>query len=275
MNKIDFIMLFTVENANGNGDPLAENMPRTDSRGYGEVSDVCIKRKIRNRWQDEGFEIFVKSKERSDDGCNSLEARYKANFKDKMSDEELEKAFNQKWLDVRAFGQVITYDKKSIGIRGPVSISIAKSLEPITIESMQITKSVNGMEADGKSSDTMGTKHYVPFATYVVHGAINAYFAEKTGFTEDDAKAVKEALKTLFVNDASSARPEGSMEVQEIYWFEHSCKIGNVSSAKIKALLKWDTSDKEHHSYEDYNVHLDQEKLQEYKAIGLTYTQLI
>jgi len=274
MNKIDFIMTFTVSNANPNGDPLSGNMPRTNASGFGEVSDVCIKRKIRNRFQDNGFDIFVKSKERSDDGCKSLESRYKHFFNDAVSDVELEKAFNEKWIDVRGFGQVITYDKRSIGIRGPISIGIAKSLDPVSIENMQITKSVNGMEAQkkkGVSSDTMGMKYFVEFGTYIVQGAINAYFAEKTGFDESDVDAFKEALRTLFVNDASSARPDGSMEVQDIFWFEHSCPIGNVSSAKIKSLIKWDET-KEHNCYEDYGIRIDDDKLKEYESLGLKLT---
>lgn len=276
MNKVDFVMTFTVENANGNGDPLAENRPRVDSNGLGEVSDVCLKRKIRNRLQDNGNAIFVQSKERSNDGCTSLQKRYEKYFDAKMTDEEVEKGFNEKWLDVRAFGQVITYDKRSIGIRGPISIGIAKSLDPVTIEDMQITKSVNGMEpkkAGDRSADTMGMKSFVEFGTYVVQGAVNAYFAEKTGFDEKDLEEFKEALRTIFVNDASSARPDGSMEMKEIFWFEHSCKVGDVSSAKIKALVKWD-KEKEHHRYEDYNIHIDEEKLEEYKKQGLKLTKI-
>ena len=274
MNKVDFIMTFTVENANGNGDPLAENRPRVDSNGLGEISDVCLKRKIRNRLQDNKNAIFVQSKERADDGCTSLQKRYEKYFDAKISDEEVEKGFNEKWLDVRAFGQVITYDKRSIGIRGPVSIGIAKSLDPITIEDMQITKSVNGMEQNNpndKAPDTMGMKHFVEFGTYMVQGAVNAYFAEKTGFDDKDLEKFKEALKTIFVNDASSARPDGSMEVKEIFWFEHSCKVGNVSSAKIKSLIEWD-KEKEHHCYEDYNIYVNEEELKEYEELGLKLT---
>lgn len=274
MNKVDFIMTFTVENANGNGDPLAENRPRVDSNGLGEVSDVCLKRKIRNRLQDNKNAIFVQSKERADDGCTSLQKRYEKYFDAKMSDEEVEKGFNEKWLDVRAFGQVITYDKRSIGIRGPISIGIAKSLDPVTIEDMQITKSVNGMEpknSSDRAADTMGMKHFVEFGTYMVQGAVNAYFAEKTGFNEKDLEEFKKALKTIFVNDASSARPDGSMEVKEIFWFEHSCKVGDVSSAKIKSLIEWD-KEKEHNRYEDYNIRIDAEKLEEYKKQGLELT---
>lgn len=274
MNKVDFIMTFTVENANGNGDPLAENRPRVDSNGLGEVSDVCLKRKIRNRLQDNKNAIFVQSKERADDGCTSLQKRYEKYFDKKMSDEEVEKGFNEKWLDVRAFGQVITYDKRSIGIRGPISIGIAKSLDPVIIEDMQITKSVNGMEPKNSSDrapDTMGMKHFVEFGTYVVQGAVNSYFAEKTGFDDKDLEEFKEALRTIFVNDASSARPDGSMEVKQIFWFEHSCKVGDVSSAKIKSLIEWD-KEKEHHCYEDYNIYVNEEELKEYEELGLKLT---
>lgn len=276
MNKVDFIMTFTVENANGNGDPLAENRPRVDSNGLGEISDVCLKRKIRNRLQDNKNAIFVQSKERANDGYTSLQKRYEKYFDAKMSDEEVEKGFNEKWLDVRAFGQVITYDKRSIGIRGPISIGIAKSLDPVIIEDMQITKSVNGMEpknSSDRAADTMGMKHFVEFGTYMVQGAVNAYFAEKTGFDEKDLEEFKKALKTIFVNDASSARPDGSMEVKEIFWFEHSCKVGDVSSAKIKSLIEWDKA-KEHNCYEDYNIRIDAEKLEEYEKKGFKLTKM-
>jgi CRISPR-associated protein Csh2/CRISPR-associated protein Csd2 len=270
--KIDFIMTIVVNNANPNGDPLAGNMPRTDSKGFGEMSDVSIKRKIRNRMQDMGHEIFVKSRDRTDDGFNSLEARYKSQFDKKFTDIEVELGFNKNWMDVRTFGQVITFDKRSIGIRGPVSISMAKSLDPVEITSMQITRSTNGMEpksGSSRSSDTMGSKHVVEFGTYIVNGAVNCFYSEKTGFDDEDLEVLKEALKTLFVNDASSARPDGSMEIKDIYWFEHSSKTGDVSSAKIKDLLVWDDTDSQKTKYEDYNIKLDQEILKEYQEKGL------
>lgn len=275
--KIDFIMTIVVNGANPNGDPLAGNMPRTDSEGYGEISDVCIKRKIRNRFQDMGNEIFVKSKERTDDGYKSLEARYNGILKNEKDEKEIIKRMCSEWLDVRTFGQVVTYNNKSIAIRGPVSISISKSLEPISINSMQIVKSTNGQdskknggEEKEKTSDTMGTKHYVEFGTYIVHGAVNCFFAEKVGYTKNDVDVLKEALRTLFINDASSARPEGSMEVKDIFWFEHSCKIGNVSSAKIREAIVWDVSCSEKNKYEGYKVHIDKEKIKKFESKGLT-----
>ena len=119
----------------------------------------------------------------------------------------------------------------SVGVRGPVSIHQAVSISPVEVRSMQITKSVNGEPSDKRGSDTMGMKHFVRFGLYKVKGSINVQLAEKTGFSEEDMQMVKECLRTLFVNDVSSARPEGSMEVYKLYWWEHNCPIGQYSSA--------------------------------------------
>jgi len=222
-----------------------------------------------------GYPIFVQAKDRIDDNMNSLEERFDAEFKKgKISDDEVSRISCEKWMDVRSFGQVITFQKRSIGIRGPVSITLTKSLSPVDIVSMQITRSTNGMkvkEGDSRSSDTMGMKHFVDFGVYKVKGSINTYFAEKTGFTDKDAEIIKEALRSLFVNDASSARPEGSMEVKRLYWFTHPSKIGLVSSAKIHELVKIELMDKniKPSKYEDYNITLDEESLEKLKEKGL------
>ena len=121
----------------------------------------------------------------------------------------------------------------SIGIRGPVSIHQARSVSTIDIDSIQITKSTNGQEGDKKGSDTMGMKHFVRFGLYKIQGTINVQLAEKTGFSEEDAEVLKECLKTLFINDSSSARPDGSMEVVRLYWFKHNCPNGQYSSALV------------------------------------------
>lgn len=273
-NKIDFVMFFTVVGANPNGDPLNGNMPRTDYDGYGELSDVCIKRKIRNRMQDMGYPIFVQSNDRIEDDKKSLEERFNSVFNKSDSDENVYKISCEKWMDVRSFGQVMTFQKKSIGIRGPVSISLAKSLSPVDVISMQITRSTNGMIAkgeSGRSSDTMGTKHYVEFGVYKVKGSINAYFAEKTGFTEEDAEVIKEALRTLFVNDASSARPEGSMEIKQLYWFSHPSRLGVASSAKIQNLVEVKVKDDiiKPAKYEDYEIILNKDKFAQLESKGL------
>lgn len=244
-NKIDFTVLIKVVNANPNGDPLNGNRPRTTYTGQGEISDVCLKRKIRNRLQDMGENIFVQSTERSDDGFTSLSERAAKNITDYKSNEEYAKKACEKWIDVRTFGQVFAFksgkDKKegvSVPVRGPVSIHQAVSYSPIDINSMQITKSVNSEPGEKKGSDTMGTKHFVEFGLYCMKGSINVQLAEKTGFSEEDAELLKEALRTLFINDASSARPDGSMEVVSVYWWRHNNKIGQYSAAKVHDSLK-------------------------------------
>lgn len=237
-NKVDFVALISVNMANSNGDPLDGNRPRTDVDGYGEISDVCIKRKVRNRMQDMGHPIFVQSQERCQDGYKSLKDRAEA----VVGKEKDETAYAEKacaaWLDVRTFGQVFAFkggkdDGVSVGVRGPVSVHQAVSVSPIDIISMQITKSVNGEPNEKRSSDTMGTKHLVRYGLYVLKGSINVQLAEKTGFSEEDAEVFKESLRTLFRNDASAARPEGSMEVLKLFWFKHSCKDGQYSSARV------------------------------------------
>lgn len=236
-NKIDFAALVSVTNANSNGDPLNGNRPRTDYNGYGEISDVCIKRKIRNRMQDMGNSVFVQSDDRSDDGCKSLSERADSLLKGEKDKNEYANKACREWMDVRTFGQVFAFkDAKglSVGVRGPVSVHQAISVSPVDIESMQITKSVNGEKNEGtRASDTMGTKSFVRFGLYKVKGSINVQLAEKTGFSEADAAVVKECLRTLFVNDASAARPDGSMEVVRLYWWQHNCKDGQYSSAVV------------------------------------------
>ncbi len=262
--KIDFAVLVSVSNANPNGDPLNGNRPRTDYRGFGEISDVCIKRKIRNRMQDLGHPVFVQSDDRADDGCISLKERAKDLEKIKNQDEFARTAC-ARWLDVRSFGQVFAFKGfgcASVGVRGPVSIHQAVSMNPVDAYSMQITKSVSGerkSESD-RGSDTMGMKHFVRFGLYQIKGSINVQLAEKTGFTQEDAQVIKEALRTLFVNDASAARPDGSMEVVRVYWWEHNCKDGQYSSAKVHRLLKVQQKAEVEmpSSVDDYDIHLDE-----------------
>lgn len=270
-NKIDFAVLVTVKKANPNGDPNNGNRPREDFEGYGEISDVCIKRKIRNRLQDMGEKIFVQSDERCDDGFQSLNDRFKGYdllqraVKNKDGDAVYRLAC-EKWIDVRGFGQVMAFkaggDSSSVskGIRGPISIHPAYSVSTINSESMQITKSVNSETKEKKSSDTMGQKHRVEFGLYVIKGSINCQLAEKTGFSNEDAEKVKQALITLFENDASSARPEGSMEVRKVYWWKHNCKSGQYSTAKVHRSLH--VTEKEGvttpKSFDDYVITIDE-----------------
>lgn len=278
-NKIDFAVIVTVRNANPNGDPLNGNRPRINYDGYGELSDVCIKRKIRNRLLDDGKSIFVQSDDNRVDDYRSLRARAEGELKDALKDEKIfrEKACN-KWLDVRAFGQVFAFggSKKkgktndggadaenesgvSIGIRGPVSVHSAFSISPVSVSSIQITKSVSG-EGDGtkRASDTMGMKHRVDHGVYVFYGSINPQLASKTGFSDEDSEAIKQALINLFQNDASSARPEGSMEVYKVYWWKHNSLNGQYSSAKVHRSLEVSVKPEvtEPKDITDYNIEI-------------------
>lgn len=251
-NKIDFAIIFSVKNANPNGDPLNGNRPRIDYDGYGEVSDVCLKRKIRDRLQEGGHAIFVQSDEKKIDGMSSLKNRAESDKyglgkdafnRKKISPEKAAELACKKWLDVRTFGQLFAFkneakDGVSIPIRGPVSIQSAFSVEPVSITSTQITKSVSG-EGDGtkKSSDTMGMKHRVDRAIYVTFGSMNPQLSERTGFNNKDADVIKAVLPKLFEGDASSARPEGSMAVEKVIWWQHNSKSGQYSSAKVHRTL--------------------------------------
>lgn len=271
-NKIDFAVVIGVNNANPNGDPLNGNRPRQTADRLGEISDVCLKRKIRNRLLAMGEEIFVQSDDNRapDDEFRSLKARFDASG---IKKDQVREKGPEKWFDVRAFGQVFAFKKEekkgkgrakadnadegqdgeggdmdanavSIGIRGPVTIQSAYSLEPIVPESIQITKSVNlepdpkHPDPDRKGGDTMGMKHRVSSAVYVAYGAITPQLAFKTGFSDEDAEKIRLALQSLFEGDASSARPEGSMEIIKVVWCLHNSPCGQYSSAKVHRAIK-------------------------------------
>ncbi len=274
--KIDFALIIQVNHANPNGDPLNGNRPRTDFGGFGEITDVCLKRKLRDRLQDAGYAIFVQSDDRKKDGMTSLKNRavdsdvglgddaFKFDAKKGITPESTAKKASEKWFDVRAFGQVFAWGadkgakkgKKdeandsaenstgnangvSIPIRGPVTIQSAFSVEPVSVSSTQITKSVSG-EGDGtkRSSDTMGMKHRIDKGIYVTYGAITPQLAERTGFSDEDAQVIKNLLPKLFEGDASSARPEGSMCILHWFWWEQDGKTPKYSSAKVHKSLK-------------------------------------
>lgn len=275
--KIDFALIIEVNHANPNGDPLNGNRPRTDFGGFGEITDVCLKRKLRDRLQDAGHAIFVQSDERKTDGMTSLKNRaidpnaglgedaFKFDAKKGVTPESTAQKACRKWFDVRAFGQVFAWSAEkagkkgkkgedaaegaegsastangvSIPIRGPVTIQSAFSVEPVSVSSTQITKSVSG-EGDGtkRGSDTMGMKHRVDKGIYVTYGAITPQLAERTGFSDADAQIIKSLLSKLFEGDASSARPEGSMRVLRWFWWEQDGKTPKFSSAKVHKSLE-------------------------------------
>lgn len=261
-NKIDFALILRIRNANPNGDPLNGNRPRTDYGGFGEITDVCLKRKLRDRLQESGQAIFVQSDDRKVDAETSLRNRAESetnglgkeawNPKKSKKDETAKKACD-KWFDVRAFGQVFAFGKDgdasgvSIPVRGPVTVQSAFSKDIVGVTSTQITKSVSG-EGDGskRGPDTMGMKHRVDHGVYECYGSINPQLAERTGFSEADSEVIKAILPRIFENDASSARPDGSMQVLSVVWWKHNCKAGQHSAAKVhdslRKLLKEDGS---------------------------------
>jgi len=249
--KIDFAIIIGVKNANPNGDPLNGNRPRVNYDGFGEISDVCLKRKIRNRLMDDGEAILVQSDDYRNDEHRSIKARYDANgeikklAKEKDGEKKAKTACAQ-WYDVRAFGQVLAgVDdvSASIAIRGPVSIQSAFSIQPVDVTSSQITKSVNlttnEKDPSKKSGDTMGMKHRVDKGVYVTFGSINRQLSDKTGFSDEDAVKLKSTLCRMFDNDESSARPAGSMEVIKVIWWTHEGMT--LSSAKVHRSLTVDT----------------------------------
>jgi len=214
----------------------------------------------------EGKNVFVQMNENKLDEYGSLSERFNAAISgiDKKAGEKEKAEFVcGEWIDVRSFGQVFAFksaeDKGvSMGIRGPVSIHPAFSVDNINTTSTQITKSVNSEpnEKGGKSSDTMGMKHRVDFGVYVTYGSINVELANKTGFAAEDAADIKNALITLFRNDASSARPEGSMAVEKLIWWRHNNASGQYSSAKVHKSLKVCKKDinKDAVSIDDYDI---------------------
>lgn len=247
--KIDFAVIFAVRHANPNGNPLDGNRPRITDEGLGEVSDVCIKRKVRDRLQEADETVFVQSDDRKTDEYKSLKDRAEGMLGEilKKGDEKaIRDAACATWMDVRAFGQLFALPKTkknakskkvadteesaepesskgvSIGIRGPVSVHPAFSVERPTVTSTQITKSVSGeTKADGsRSSDTMGMKHRIDGGVYWFCGSMNPQLATRTGFTDQDADKIKAVLPRLFENDESAARPGGSMRVLKVIWWE-------------------------------------------------------
>lgn len=262
-SRVDFVLVFSVDNANPNGDPGYDNRPRTDAyTGIGFVTDVCIKRKIRNRVEmikelGDGYDIWVRSGTYLKDTVNDAvaqirkEADYPKDKADAGAKERYERQqICRRFYDIRAFGGVLTSDsdsgeeggsdsgatgklKSRVGqIRGPVSIQYAKSVVPIVVEDDEITR-VCPTKFDPKKPEKkteMGRKKRVPFGVYVLKGSISARLAEKekgTGFSDADLALLKEALATLFDGDQSTARPAGSMVVQKLVFFFHSSKDGN------------------------------------------------
>lgn len=281
-NKYDFVILFDVENGNPNGDPDAGNMPRVDPEtGLGLVTDVCLKRKIRNyveAWAEiesdrNGYGIYIKDAvplETSDKkavvyiGVDNIKDVKK---KDKDVDLKIREFMCMNFFDIRTFGAVMTtFVKGALNcgqVRGPVQLGFARSIDPIAPQEITITRVAITTEKDAENKKTeMGRKYIIPYALYKVEGHISANLARKiTGFSEEDLELLWKAIINMFENDHSAAR--GNMAVRELIVFKHSNELGNAPAYKLFERVK--VSRKEEvqvpRAYEDYTVEVDTESL--------------
>lgn len=253
-NRIDFTGIISANCCNPNGDPTNGNLPRIDFDGYGFITDVCLKRKIRDRLMEQGHETLIQPTQNVTDELYSTSDRVRAVPELKKLEKEKDKAgFSEiaceKWIDVRSFGQVFAFKSSgsSIGVRGPVSVSFAHSIDIIDIQHVGITKAANTDtpkgDTQGRDSTTLSLTSYIDHGVYVFNGSITCQMAEKTGFTDDDAEAIKLAIINMFQNDASRARPAGSMVMEKVFWWKHNCGIGQYSPAKVFATLDIEPSD--------------------------------
>lgn len=273
-NRYDFVLLFDVENGNPNGDPDAGNMPRIDPEtGYGLVTDVCMKRKIRNyvetvKEKAEGFNIYIKDAiplNTSDRKAYTyLNVEEKDIKKAKQDDKDLDKKVLEfmckTYFDVRTFGAVMTtFVKANLNcgqVRGPVQLSFARSVEPIIQHEVTITRVAITTEADAEKKGTeMGRKYVVPYAMYRAEGYVSANLARKsTGFSEEDLELLWEAILNMFEHDHAAAR--GKMAVRELLIFRHESELGNAPAHKLFDLVEVERIDKEKpaRSHKDYKV---------------------
>lgn len=276
-NRYDFVILFDVENGNPNGDPDAGNMPRVDPEtSYGFVTDVCLKRKIRNyvetlKEDAEGYRIYIKDGvplNRSDKAAmaalgidDDLKAAKKS---DPDIDRRLRDYMCKNYFDIRTFGAVMTtFVKGALNcgqVRGPVQIGFARSVDPIVPQEVTITRVAITTEADAENKATeMGRKHIVPYALYRAEGFVSANLARKTtGFSEDDLKLLWQAILNMFENDRSAAR--GKMAVRELIVFKHDSELGNAPSYKLFDAVTVSKNDGVDvpRCYRDYTVTVDE-----------------
>lgn len=277
-NRYEFIVLFEVENGNPNGDPDAGNMPRIDAEtGYGIVTDVCIKRKIRNyvetvKGDSEGYKIYIK------DGVPLNTSDRLAYTYLGIKEEEAQKSKGEKdvqirdfmcknFFDIRTFGAVMTtFVKAKLNcgqVRGPVQIGFGRSIDPIVQQEITITRVAVTTEEDFKKKDSeMGRKHIVPYAVYRTEGYISANLSKNvTGFSEDDLKLLWEAIINMFEHDHSAAR--GKMNVRELIVFKHESEFGNTQAYKLfdTVTIKRIDETKPARKYSDYKISVDIEKI--------------
>lgn len=269
-NRIDFIYVFDVQDGNPNGDPDAGNLPRVDTEtGCGLVTDVCLKRKVRNyvdvAMRDKsGYDIFIQEAAVLDNRVEDIYATSKVKDAPKgKKKESAKKALCEKYFDIRAFGAVIATKEKQGQVRGPIQMTFARSIDPIFSHSHAITRMAVTKEADKEKERTIGRKATVPYGLYVAHGFISANLARQTEFSEEDLKIFWEALTNMFDNDRSAAR--GLMSVRKIIAFEHSSELGNAPANKLFDLvtIKKANEDSTPRSFGDYVITIDKDNLPE------------
>lgn len=282
-NKIDFVYVFDVQDGNPNGDPDAGNLPRIDAEtGEGLVTDVCIKRKVRNyvqvakrteEGQEEGYDIFIKEKAVLNDEIDKAhdDSEVKA-AKDKTA--AARKFMCKNYYDIRTFGAVMSTGKNAGQVRGPIQITFARSADPIATAEHSITRVAvaTPKEAENQKGEnhTMGRKATIPYGLYLCHGFISANLAKQTGFSEDDLNLFFEALKNMFDIDRSAAR--GLMSAQKLIVFRHDSELGNASANKLFDLVHIEkTTDAAPRSFKDYKVTIDKEHV----PAGVTVEELI
>ena len=279
-NRFDFVFVFDVKDGNPNGDPDAGNLPRVDAEtGMGLVTDVCLKRKVRNYVQvskncAEGYDIFIKEKavlntliDKAHEDENVKEAKDKT-----MSARDF---MCKKYYDIRTFGAVMSTGKNAGQVRGPIQLTFARSTDPIIASEHSITRMAvaTEKEAEKQSGDnrTMGRKATVPYGLYVGYGFVSANLAKQTGFSEEDLELFWEALKNMFDVDRSAAR--GLMSAQKLIVFKHDSELGNAPANKLFDLVKIEKKDNNDvpRSFFDYIVTIDTENLPQ----GVTIEEMI
>ena len=278
-NRIDFVYIFDVQDGNPNGDPDAGNLPRVDAEtGMGLVTDVCLKRKVRNYVQvakglDDGYDIFIKEKAVLNNEIDKAhdDSEVKA-AKDKTA--AARKFMCKNYYDIRTFGAVMSTGKNAGQVRGPIQLTFARSIDPVSTAEHSITRVAvaTPKEAENQNGEnhTMGRKATVPYGLYVCHGFISANLAKQTGFSEEDLNLFFEALKNMFDLDRSAAR--GLMSAQKLIVFRHDSELGNTPANKLFGLVKVEkTTDSAPRSFSDYKVTIDQESV----PSGVTVEELI
>ena len=268
-NRIDFVYIFDVQDGNPNGDPDAGNLPRVDAEtGMGLVTDVCLKRKVRNyvqiaKGQADGYDIFIKEKAvlntLIDKAHDDLEVKA---AKDKT--EAARKFMCKNYYDIRTFGAVMSTGKNAGQVRGAIQLTFARSVDTIATAEHSITRMAVATEKEaekqGGDNRTMGRKATVPYGLYVCHGFISANLAQQTGFSEEDLELFWAALKNMFDVDRSAAR--GLMSAQKLIVFKHDSVLGNAPANKLFDLVKVEkVCDGAPRSFSDYTVTIDKDKL--------------